>query len=157
MIRCPARGMLVIVDIELLMVRDCPHQAAAVELVHTALADTRITASVTTTVVATLDDAERLGFVGSPTIRIDGRDPFAQPDAHIGIACRIYSTPDGLAGVPSLLRREVKTARLGVTLHHIGHAEIELVERLDKALQRRSWTRRIGRTERIIVGRFCNV
>jgi hypothetical protein len=105
-------GMIVTVDIELLMVPDCPHRRAAVELLHTALADTRITASVTTTIVATLDEARRRGFVGSPTILIDGRDPFADPGAQVAVACRIYSTPDGIAGLPSLrdLRQALKRA-----------------------------------------------
>lgn len=40
-------------------------------------------------------DAEREGFVGSPTIRVDGRDvqdPGAEPT---GLSCRIYRLRDG--------------------------------------------------------------
>ncbi len=46
-------------------------------------------------------DAERLGFRGSPTLLIDGVDPFADPDAPVGLSCRIYATEDGRAGAPS--------------------------------------------------------
>ena len=40
-------------------------------------------------------DAEREEFVGSPTIRIDGRDVQPLPDEPIGLACRIYRLADG--------------------------------------------------------------
>jgi hypothetical protein len=40
-------------------------------------------------------DAEREEFVGSPTIRVDGRDVQPLPDEPIGLACRVYRLPDG--------------------------------------------------------------
>jgi hypothetical protein len=52
--------------------------------------------------VETPNDAERVGFIGSPTILLDGLDPFAQPGAPAGLTCRLYSTADGLAGSPSV-------------------------------------------------------
>jgi hypothetical protein len=52
--------------------------------------------------VETPEDAERLRFVGSPTILIDGRDPFGGPEENFGMSCRVYQTPDGLAGSPTL-------------------------------------------------------
>ncbi len=99
-------------DIELLVVPDCPNESAAAELVRCALADTGVSATLTRNIIATEDDARRHGFIGSPTILVDGRDPFAQPGAPVGLACRLYQTPDGLAGVPSLpdLRRAIKRA-----------------------------------------------
>jgi hypothetical protein len=39
---------------------------------------------------------------GSPTVLIEGRDPFAIAGAPSGPACRVYSTPDGLAGSPTV-------------------------------------------------------
>ena len=39
--------------------------------------------------IETLDDAQRLGFRGSPTVLIDGADPFAEHDAPVGLACMI--------------------------------------------------------------------
>lgn len=52
--------------------------------------------------VETPDDAERLGFIGSPTVLVDGTDPFATPGAPVGLACRVYLTPEGLAGSPTV-------------------------------------------------------
>lgn len=48
------------------------------------------------------EDAESIGFRGSPTVLIDGHDPFAAGDEPIGMSCRIYQTPDGPAGAPAL-------------------------------------------------------
>jgi len=62
--------------------------------------------------VETDEVAERLQFVGSPTVLIDGRDPFAGAEGTFGLACRVYQTPDGLAGSPTLeqLREALHTA-----------------------------------------------
>lgn len=51
--------------------------------------------------VETPEDAERLRFVGSPTILLNGRDPFEEPEGEYGLACRIYGTPEGPAGSPT--------------------------------------------------------
>ena len=86
---------------ELLVVPDCPHESAAREIALATLADLGLTAELTTTVIATEAEAQARGFVGSPTFLVDGEDLFAQLDASVGVACRVYRTSDGLAGVPS--------------------------------------------------------
>ena len=43
-----------------------------------------------------------MGFHGSPSILVDGVDVFAEPGAGVGLSCRIYRTPEGLAGAPTL-------------------------------------------------------
>ena len=101
------------VEIELLVVPECPNEDAAGELIRTALADLSMTnATVRTTVIDTDEEANRRGFTGSPTFLIDGRDPFASGDASPGIACRVYPTVEGLRGVPDVpdLRRALKIA-----------------------------------------------
>lgn len=52
--------------------------------------------------VTTPEDAERYMFRGSPSILIDGRDPFAKATDPVGLSCRVYQTPDGPAGSPTL-------------------------------------------------------
>lgn len=52
--------------------------------------------------VETVEEAERLGFRGSPTILIDGVDPFAVGDESPGIFCRVYQTETGPDGSPSV-------------------------------------------------------
>ncbi|KZE92433.1 hypothetical protein AVP42_02587 [Agromyces sp. NDB4Y10] len=51
--------------------------------------------------VATAEQAERIGFRGSPSILVDGVDPFADPNVPVGLACRVYATPAGPAGAPT--------------------------------------------------------
>ncbi|PFG68179.1 hypothetical protein B0O41_3012 [Propionibacteriaceae bacterium ES.041] len=52
--------------------------------------------------VETAEDAARLRFHGAPTVLIDGVDPFADEHAPVGLACRVFRTPAGLAGSPTL-------------------------------------------------------
>lgn len=48
------------------------------------------------------EQAQRERFLGSPTIRVDGRDiePGAAARTDYGLKCRIYQTPAGLSGLP---------------------------------------------------------
>lgn len=48
------------------------------------------------------ESAVEKGFHGSPTVLIDGADPFADPDAPGGLTCRVYRTENGLAGSPTI-------------------------------------------------------
>ena len=52
--------------------------------------------------VSTPEEAQAIGFLGSPTVRINGADPFAEPGAAVGLACRLYRTGTGLAGAPTV-------------------------------------------------------
>ncbi len=45
--------------------------------------------------IESFEAAEEHGFHGSPTILIDGVDPFATGDTKTAFACRIYHTTDG--------------------------------------------------------------
>ncbi|MEZ5118919.1 MAG: thioredoxin family protein [Candidatus Nanopelagicales bacterium] len=47
------------------------------------------------------DDLTGLGFRGSPTLLVDGTDPFADGGPPFAFTCRVYATPEGLAGSPS--------------------------------------------------------
>lgn len=61
--------------------------------------------------VATPEEADRLGFLGSPTILIDGRDPFAGGDGSGGLACRLYETETGPQGSPTVAQIEAALRR----------------------------------------------
>ena len=51
--------------------------------------------SVRTTVIASQVQAQERGFVGSPTILINGVDPFGVARQSPAYACRVYATPAG--------------------------------------------------------------
>jgi hypothetical protein len=48
------------------------------------------------------EEARRVGFLGSPTVRVDGRDvePGAEARDDFGLKCRLYRVDDRLAGAP---------------------------------------------------------
>jgi hypothetical protein len=52
--------------------------------------------------VASHEQAVAAGFGGSPSFHIRGRDLFAGPVAPLGLTCRLYQTPDGQAGAPTV-------------------------------------------------------
>src|SRR5215204_4514446 len=52
--------------------------------------------------VTTPEEAEAVQFRGSPTVLINGRDPFLDRDSPVGLSCRVYRTQDGLAGLPTV-------------------------------------------------------
>ena len=52
--------------------------------------------------IDTPEQAERAGFRGSPTVLVDGRDPFGSDDAPVGLSCRVYHTDAGPHGAPSV-------------------------------------------------------
>ena len=52
--------------------------------------------------VETPEQAQAVAFRGSPTVLVDGEDPFLDEAAPVGLMCRIYATPDGPQGAPSL-------------------------------------------------------
>lgn len=51
--------------------------------------------------VETAQQADELDFRGSPTILIDGKDPF-DASGPTGLSCRVYRTDAGLEGSPSV-------------------------------------------------------
>ncbi len=51
------------------------------------------------------EQAAALGMRGSPTVLIDGADPFSEPDQPGGWSCRIYRDPPHAPGnAPSIAR-----------------------------------------------------
>ncbi|MEW1996914.1 hypothetical protein ACFWFH_32835 [Streptomyces coelicoflavus] len=89
-------------EIEIVVVPDCPHETPAAERLRAVLDDLGLyDTTFTIRTVADQAEAERTGFTGSPSILIDGRDPFAEPDRPAGLTCRVYRTPAGPAGLPT--------------------------------------------------------
>ncbi|MFH8471985.1 DsbA family protein [Streptomyces sp. NPDC018000] len=92
-------------EIEVLVVPSCPNQKLVEERLRQAMEGAGLSVSAfTTRVISDQGEAERSGFTGSPTILIDGRDPFAEPGASPSVACRIYRTAGGLAVRPRSTR-----------------------------------------------------
>lgn len=88
-------------DVSLLYFDSCPNWKVADQRLA-AIAAERPDVVVTRHRVETVEEAERLGFHGSPSILVDGVDVFAEPGAGVGLSCRVYRTPAGLAGTPTM-------------------------------------------------------
>ena len=99
-------------DITLLYFDGCPNWRVADERLA-AIAAERADLKVTRHLVDTLEEAERVGFHGSPSILVDGVDVFAEPDAGVGLSCRVYRTPEGLAGAPTMEQLRAALADVG--------------------------------------------
>lgn len=85
-------------QVELLYFDGCPNWQATDKLLRE-LADVyRFT--LTRRLVDTPEEAEAVSFRGSPSVMIDGRDAFGDDNAPVGLACRVYDTPDGPVGEP---------------------------------------------------------
>ena len=87
---------------KLLYHQGCPSWRTALERVYAAAEQAGVQVRLTTRTVQTDQDADLLGFTGSPTILIGGRDPFCQPGMVPALACRVYPTPAGLAASPTV-------------------------------------------------------
>lgn len=88
--------------VTLLFVDDCPHRAPMESRLLRAAEAEGVVLELTSKTIRTLDEATRFGFVGSPTVLVDGVDPFGSPDDPPALACRRFPTPGGPAGVPDL-------------------------------------------------------
>lgn len=79
----------------------CPNWTKADELLQV-LARENPSLEVRTQRIATPAEADASRFYGSPSFLIDGKPLFELPDSTPGLACRVYQTPSGLAGSPTL-------------------------------------------------------
>ena len=88
--------------IEVLTFESCANAQAAVDLVTSVVAELGLAADVRHVEVADLEAATTNRFLGSPTIRVDGRDvePGADDRSAFALSCRVYRTTSGVAGVP---------------------------------------------------------
>ncbi len=100
--------------IELLHIADCPNSEETFLRLQRAV---EITMPANTAVKSTLIDsagtAAGLPFAGSPTILVDGVDLFPTDGRTSDLACRIYLTPNGLAGAPTQEQIEAALATHG--------------------------------------------
>ena len=82
--------------VELLWWEGCPSHPQALADLRDALREEGIDERVDLRHIASDEEAEREGFPGSPTIRIDGEDVFPPgPGEPLGLTCRVYRLRDG--------------------------------------------------------------
>jgi hypothetical protein len=87
--------------VELLYFGGCPNYLAAREVVDAVAEEIGASPDLRLIKIETPEAAEDLRFLGSPTIRVEGKDvePGAEERTQFH-ACRIYRTPSGVRGTP---------------------------------------------------------
>lgn len=102
-------------DITLQYFDDCPNWKITDRHLHTLDDKQAFDFTLHYQLINTPQAAAEHGFRGSPSLLIDGHDPFATPDAPIGLSCRVYLTESGPAGSPTLdqLKRAITAAQAG--------------------------------------------
>lgn len=88
--------------LEVLYFDGCPNHEAFLPHLRELLAQAGAHAELSLRRIESPEVAERERFLGSPTVRIDGRDvdPGAGGRSDFGLRCRLYRTPEGLRGAP---------------------------------------------------------
>ncbi len=86
--------------IEFLYFKSCPSHKQAISNLKAALRESGIRASLTLIAVESPEKAAQVGFQGSPSIRINGKDIEGKNDG-ISYSCRIYPIGGKMTGVPT--------------------------------------------------------
>ena len=103
--------------IEVLYFDGCPNHEPAVERIQELLREECISAEVLEVNVRDATTAQKLGFLGSPSIRVNGLDvePEARSARDFGMMCRTYLVNGRREGLPSreMLRQAIQEANSG--------------------------------------------
>lgn len=98
-----------------MLTESCPHRDDARALVDAAIVETSIDANLEVITVRTDEEARQSKVLGSPSIRVDGRDIEygEQEPAETQPGCRYYNSPAGWMPIPEkgLLVRAIEAAR----------------------------------------------
>jgi hypothetical protein len=89
-------------SVQILFFEGCPNHQQASELVEQIALELGLQPEIALVEVTDVEAAERLRFLGSPTIRVEGRDvePGADERDDFALSCRVYRSEYGLAGQP---------------------------------------------------------
>ena len=98
--------------VELLYFDGCPSSEALLPRLREVLSAEGVAGDLELRRVESPEDAEREGFLGSPTVRVDGDDvePSARTRTDYGLKCRLYRTESGASAVPpeEMIRRALR-------------------------------------------------
>lgn len=101
--------------VEVLYLEGCPNHVPTAALVREALTEERVQAEVQEIEVRTREQAETLGFLGSPSVRVNGLDieVAARGSKSFGLGCRTYVVGGRRSGTPSgaTVREAIRAGR----------------------------------------------
>jgi hypothetical protein len=88
--------------VEILYFDGCPNHEGALALVEKVAGEIGVEADIRPVEVPDPESATRLRFLGSPTVRVGGRDvePGVDERTDYALSCRVFRTEQGYAGQP---------------------------------------------------------
>jgi len=98
-------------QIELLYFDGCPSWEGALENLKAALQAEGLQAEINLVKVESDEEAASLKFLGSPSFRVDGVDWWPEERKRYNLSCRVYATPQGMRGAPTveMLREKLRS------------------------------------------------
>lgn len=96
--------------IELFYFDGCPSWQTALENLKIALEQEGLQAEIQLVNVESDEQAAQLKFLGSPSFRVDGVDWWGEERKRYNLSCRVYATPQGMKGAPTveMLREKLR-------------------------------------------------
>lgn len=88
--------------IELLYFEGCPSWQAGLDNLRSALRAERLDVPVELVEVLDDDEATHKKFLGSPSFRVNGVELWDDKRDAYSLSCRVYATPDGMKGSPTV-------------------------------------------------------
>ena len=108
-------------DIEILYFEGCPNHEPALQRVQELLKEEGLSAEISQIQVSDQATARKIGFLGSPSVRVNGLDvePTARTTHEYGMMCRTYVSEVGREGLPSreVIRRALREAESQIYSH----------------------------------------
>jgi len=123
--------------VEVLTTPGCPHRAGAIALAERVCAELDGNAEIRVIEIPDQQVAEQARFLGSPTIRVDGRD--VEPDADWCVeylcSCRLYQGEHSLRGLPeeAWVRQALQDAQARRREPGLAALDAEITGFLDQA------------------------
>ena len=89
-------------NIELLYFDGCPSWKLALENLKKVVENENISAEIRLVKIVDPEQAQREHFLGSPSIRVNGSDLWPEKRENYTLSCRVYKTPIGMKGSPTI-------------------------------------------------------
>ena len=129
--------------IEVLYFDECPNHSPAVDRIRDVLKEEGIAADISEVKISDERTAQTIGFLGSPSIRIDGRDiePAARSSKDFGMMCRTYLEEGKRVGLPSResIRAAIREAMQVQPAHNCCEPQTALAQESGSVEPKRKW------------------
>ncbi|MGZ6317049.1 MAG: DF family (seleno)protein [Anaerolineales bacterium] len=104
--------------IDLLYFDGCPSWQTGLENLRSAIAREGLQADIHVVPVTDDEQAASLRFLGSPSYIVDGEDLWPEIRAAYHLSCRVYMTPEGIKGAPTIAMLQEKLRTNHSVLQH---------------------------------------